>query len=732
MMAPRPKGTIASTIASPIPSPRRTSLSFLTLALTLALGGSGEAAPAAATATSAIDPKLIPTEAPITAVTVYSDRARVTRSAKVTLHGGGEGQRVQLPILMRTADPASVRVEVQGGGKGDIAVQRIELGHVEASELPLPVSEAEKLLLDLDRIDDQLAQAQSEQAAYSAQLRLLGRVLPSSSGLSAPAPGTAPPPKLNPSGWPAVMQLVRQAMERSQTKSRELDEQLRVLRLKRQELIDKGQKLGGLTRRSGYRVTATLSGTGSAVLLLSYMAYRARWQPTYDIQLQPAQNRVELSLAGLVSQETGEDWTDAALTLSTAVPATATQLPRLLSWKLGERERFIPTPAPQREAAPPPPNAPRPVLLADADPGEVLRRRLLQRLGMEGGESGWLRDESVTAETRSVNDRPSRNLETTKTPTDMKADLKEEPKKEAAGKRAYDFDEDQVEGELIRPDGEFVSSAPPPPEEPAPVQPIMAPSPARVSGKRSYSPSSGMAGGYGAGNVIGVGLAPPPRYVPPSYDPSLPASLAGGYDLVFPGLYRDTVKSGQGSRRVALLSRTFPVAVSRKLMPALAPEAFLVAEIRNPGNEPLPGGRAQLFVGADPAGVAQLKLIAPGEVFTLPLGLDRAIRPVRNVNVTTVEKGLINKDEISEYVVTTEVTNPYRMPIDVKLHDQIPIIGDKNVEIRLVRTDPQAKLDDKKGSLDWRLTIAPGAKITTTFVYTLKRPKGYRLNQSQY
>lgn len=723
MMASRPeRGSIASRSPS-AKSSRRASLSFLTLTLCLSLGGSGKAA---------TDPKLVPTEAPITAVTVYSDRARVTRSAKVTMPGGAEGQRVQLPILMQTVDPASIRVEVQGAGKGDIAVQRIEIGHVEASELPLPMGEAEKLLADLDRVDDQLAQAQSEQAAYSAQLRLLGRVLPSSSGLGAPAPGTAPPPKLNPSGWPAVMQLVRQAMERAHTKSREVEEQLRVLRLKRQELIDKGQKMGGLSRRSGYRVTATLTGTGSTVLLLSYMAYRARWQPTYDIQLQPAANRVELSLAGLVSQETGEDWSDAALTLSTAVPATATQMPRLLSWKLGERERFIPTPAPQREAAPPPPHAPRPVLLADADPGEALRRRLLQRLGM-AADAGEVEGMVTRMPARP---EPVVTMDATTKTIERRPVMKEEAK--AGGKRAYDFDEDQVEGELVRPDGEFVSTAPaaPAPEEPAPPpQPIMAQSADRdISAKRRYIRVSGSVPGYGASaaNVIGVGLAPPPRYVPPSYDPSLPASLAGGYDLVFPGLYRDTVKSGQGSRRVALLSRTFPVAVSRKLMPAIAPEAFLVAEIRNPGNEPLPGGRAQLFVGADPAGVAQLKLIAPGEVFTLPLGLDRAIRPVRNVNVTTVEKGLINKDEISEYVVTTEVTNPYRMPIDVKLHDQIPIVGDKNVEIRLVRTDPQAKLDDKKGSLDWRLTIAPGAKIVTTFVYTLKRPKGYRLNQSQY
>ena len=231
------------------------------------------------------------------------------------------------------------------------------------------------------------------------------------------------------------------------------------------------------------------------------------------------------------------------------------------------------------------------------------------------------------------------------------------------------------------------------------------------------------------GPVVGVGLVPPAGYRAPQYERNLPAALAGGYDLSYPSLYKDTIKSGQGRRRVALLAKSFPVSVLRKVTPALASEAFLVAEIKNPASEPLPGGQANLFVGADPAGVASLQLVAAGETFTLPLGLDRAVKPIRNVRQTTEEKGVFSKDEVTEYTITTELVNPYRVPIEVKLLDQVPLAGDKHVEIKLVRTQPQAQHDPIKGSLEWRQSLPAGGKLVTQFVYTLRRPKGYRLSQ---
>ena len=660
--------------------------------------------------------------APVTAVTVYSDRARVLRTARVALRGG-TGTRVELPLLPAGVDASSIRVELDASRSPDAEVSRVEIGFVQPSEVKLPSHEAEKLLAELESLDDQLAQLAAEQSAYAAQLRLIGRLLPSANGLGQPT-GTlqVPPPRLNPLGWGAVMGWTAQLYDRVQKKQHELSEKQRQIHLSRRVLVEKGQQLGGLLRRGGYRVTATVTGSGSADLLLGYLIGGAHWRPSYDIQFVPSQNRVELKLAGLVKQQTGEDWTDAQLTLSTAVPATATQLPKLLTWKLGERERFIPTPRPQPEYVPPPPRIPPRPPVVDDDPQARVEQRLLAKLGMP--------QRGPVVDGRFANVRDAE-----KSRFDQNAQ-EESP--------ALERDADGIpDAADVVPMQAAPMATPPPPPPPPPGRPeVVMAAPVmqsselsmqvRVDGKtkaKRYPPTSATGSTVREAEVIGFGLAPPPGYQPVS---SQLASESGGYDLVFPALAPETVKSGGGERRVALLSRSFPVEVSRKVMPALAPEAFLIAEIKNPSPEPLPAGAAQLFVGADPAGVAQLKLMAPGEVVPLPLGLDRAIRPARNVQVTTVEKGVFSKDEISEYTVTTELTNPYKVPIQLRLYDQVPLVADKNVEIQLVRSEPPATFDEKTGNLEWRPQLPPGSKLSTKFVYTLKRPKGYRLGQSQY
>src|SRR5439155_858008 len=80
---------------------------------------------------------------------------------------------------------------------------------------------------------------------------------------------------------------------------------------------------------------------GPSRFAVTYVALRARWIPTYDVQLQPDTGKVQVAFAGLVSQETGDDWSDAQLTLSTAIPSQANQFPKLLTWKIGQKERFI-------------------------------------------------------------------------------------------------------------------------------------------------------------------------------------------------------------------------------------------------------------------------------------------------------------------------------------------------------------------------------------------------------
>src|SRR5208282_3662272 len=114
---------------------------------------------------------------------------------------------------------------------------------------------------------------------------------------------------------------------------------------------------------------------------------------------------------------------------------------------------------------------------------------------------------------------------------------------------------------------------------------------------------------------------------------------------------------------------------------------------------------AELFVGDDPAGEAQLPLAAPGEKFTLPLGVDRAIKPVRRVELVQAEKGFISKDDVRSYKVVIELANPYPREIAVHVVDQWPVTSDTHVKIKLDQTDPWAEQEPVKGQLDWRLTL---------------------------
>lgn len=610
-------------------------------------------------------------DAPVTDVTVYSDRARVVRTVTLATSGA---QTIELPTLPQSVDAKSIRVEATGA-----EVKRVELTRLEDDALPS--DEAKKLITSLQQADDELAKVYGETAAINAQLATLNRIAPA----TPESDPLKPHPKLNAAGWPAAMTFVADALQKAQTRQRELTLRAQTLSLKRNELASKAQTLGAAQRRFGWKVVAQLAG-GAPTLKLTYFVERARWYPLYDLALNSDTGKVTVAFSGLVSQETGEDWADAALTLSTAVPATATTLPKLLTWKIGEKERFIPTATPVRDAVRPPPAVPAlPVPEREQD---VLRGKLLRAAGGRAA-----------------------------------------PAPEAP--RDLELDSELVEGELERPAEERPrpkASRPPPPSS----APQNEPSAARDSVEISSRSRGGMKSDeQEPAPSFGFSLAPPAGYRAPSYSADLPAAAAGGYDLTYLSLQRETVQSGKGARKVALFTEAWPVKVERKLFPALFPEAFLVAELKNPSAQPLPSGSANLYVGDDPAGTARLKLVSPGEAFTLPLGIDRALRPVRNVKVVQSEQGIINKDEVTQYAVTLELANPYRSPVAVRLIDQVPVTSQKDVEIKLLESKPLATQDKRTGALEWRLQVPAAQKVVVSFSYSIKRPKGWLLQQTE-
>ena len=627
-------------------------------------------------------------KAAISQVTLYSDRARVVRTADVSVEGT---TRAELPLLPDSVDTSSIRLEVSGASSSglgkSVEVQKFDIAHVEPDDFPL--GEARQLLGRLEKIDDQLALLADQQAELRQHLAAIRTIAPQIEDDS-----LRPRPKLNPRGWAEALGFAQDQEQSVKARLREAGQKSDDLRREREPLAEKAMLIGGAGRRSGWRLTATLRGQGVAHLRLTYLAAQARWTPGYDLQLQPDQKSVRVSFSGAASQETGEDWENAALTLSTAIPATVRALPEVYTWKIGEQERFVPTPWRADRPPPRPPPPPPPPMQPEENPSDALRQQLLSRAQQA--------QPAAAAE-------PGADDDAIGGPVVVGAVAGAVAKKSAVGPQ-------------------------PMPASPALAAPMRsltraAPESAQDDRRRAEAATVVASGQAAPPNFADqVGIAPPLGWRPTPIPPDSPAALAGGFDLEFDSQRRETLKSGQGARRVLLFTETWPVTTERLLFPALSSDAYLVAQLKNPSLRTLPRGQAALSVGADPSGHATMPLVAPGQEVTLPLGLDPALRSFRNIAQVKHETGLFTKDDVTRYAVTIEVANPYPAAIPLRIVDQLPLQGDKNIEVEVIELEGAVR-EEGTGKLTWRLTAPASGKVKLGFVYQLKRPRGYRVHQ---
>ncbi|AGC43877.1 TonB-dependent receptor [Myxococcus stipitatus DSM 14675] len=699
-------------------------------------------------------------DAPVTDVTVYSDQARVVRTATLDVSGT---QRVELPRLPDLVDPDSIRVEAEGAQVSSVEVRQ---GRVP----PFPEKEARALVETLDRLDGDIELAEAERAAIALQVTALRRIRPSAPTQAEPSSGP-----MSPGGWSTSTAFLIDTAAKLETRGRELEERAASLKDERARRSADAARLVVKPQETGLEVAASLTGAGAATVRLSYLVpQNARWYPRYELQLHPETQRVQVAFSGRVSQETGEDWTRARLTLSTAQPSTLTQLPKLPTWKLGVAERFIPRP--QRKAGQARPLLPVLTPAPEPDFEQVLRQWLQARAASmplkPAATSGTLVGTVIDSQARSpvadvvvsahspslpgeqlvVTDAQGRYRIPALPPGEYTLRFEKEQYKPYArtGVTLRPYKTVKLDVEFLPESlGEVVEIAKMPLEIDEEFVRRVAVERGK-SGARSFESLAEVApAGSSQSAAMGVslagatsdlsvpvfdryvGLAPPKGWVAPVLAEDLPVSLAGGYDLAFSAPRPESVFSGQGERTIPLRVESWPVELERQAFPALAPEAYLVAHLKGSSRGALPGGQATLFVGADRVGTAALKLVVPGESFTLPLGVDSAVRTARNVRLVQSQEGLISKDDVSTYEVTLEVSNPYPFPLKTRVVDQVPLSKQRELEVTLVRAEPVAQRDETTSELRWDLVIPPSSKKTVTFEYTLRRPRDWRLSQSQ-
>jgi uncharacterized protein (TIGR02231 family) len=275
----------------------------------------------------------------IDAVTVFPDRARVTRRGRTTLEPGQH--RLDFAGLPMSLLPESVRAS----GKGTARARLLGVSTRIDNFVDTPAHAAHELEARIQAVEDAdadlavhagvLDKEQKAMDGLAAQSEVFAR------GLALRNRSAADQGALFDfiTGRGRTLQAEILAMAR---RRRDLAKELDRLR---RELA----QLQAARPRQRYAATVEVEATaaGELEIELTYAVQPAGWTPLYDLRLTATE--LELTYLAEVAQRTGEDWTAVALTLSTARPALALEIPELDPWYVAPRQA-VPVARPAMQA----------------------------------------------------------------------------------------------------------------------------------------------------------------------------------------------------------------------------------------------------------------------------------------------------------------------------------------------------------------------------------------------
>jgi uncharacterized protein (TIGR02231 family) len=311
--------------------------------------------------------------APITAVTVYPDRARVLCRGTVHLDEGT--QELRVPDLTTLLDPDSVRVA--GRGTARVRLTGVDVRREYYAETPsVPAAELRRRLEEAQDVDQA---HQDEINLLDAQLQVLMSTCQHAGESLARGIGRG---RAKVADGEAVLNLVEKQHTRLSARKREVMVLRRRLAAEIVVVQRELDRLQGAQPRERYMAMVGIEAlsAGEFELDLEYTTQGgAGWRPLYDLRI-PDESQdpgAELTYMAQVQQSTGEEWLGVDMTLSTARPAVSAQLPELSPWYV----RLYQPPQPKAgrqwvaEAPAPPPMAD---LMAapgtsGAEPEEALR-----------------------------------------------------------------------------------------------------------------------------------------------------------------------------------------------------------------------------------------------------------------------------------------------------------------------------------------------------------------------
>jgi hypothetical protein len=610
-------------------------------------------------------------------VTVFVNGAQVRRTATATLPAGKS--EVILRGLTPSLDPQSVTVK--GDGNFTILSVRTQLNYLEEQRRKDTIVTLEN---ESSQLVKQLEDAQNKIAVLAQEEDILNHNKAQIIGI-----------QNNPNKTDDLKALLDFQKGRLTDVLTQKTETNRFVVKTQQRRTQITQQLSELNVRKNTTTAEVVISvfTKNAIFgrfLLEYIVPNSSWYPIYDLRVQDVNTPMTAQMKAKVRQNSGEDWKDVKLTLSTGEPKRTGVKPELGTWFLGTGGAST---------------------YSGRQINVLSDFQTQRRANQQNKISGLVRDAS--GEGIPANIMIAGTTRGTMADADGKFDLDIQLNDKILIVSSVGYNSQNIP---IANNGTFVD----------------------VQLKESEALNEVVVTGYAAkkntaaflqGEAAGLSMSKDKKMRSESKSVALNVSESTHstsitYDIEL--LY--SVPTDNKEYQVEIKEMSLAAFYEYSCAPKLETDVFLTAHLTDWEQYNLPEGEANLYFEGTFLGKSVLKTQSTEDTLKISMGRDKniVVKRVKQKELTT-KKGIFSGKKTESRTYEIVVKNKKGIAISLNIEDQVPIATDKQIEVQYAFSDNPV-VDKNTGHLTWKLQLKPLEDRKLQISYTVKHPAEWRVN----
>lgn len=161
--------------------------------------------------------------------------------------------------------------------------------------------------------------------------------------------------------------------------------------------------------------------------------------------------------------------------------------------------------------------------------------------------------------------------------------------------------------------------------------------------------------------------------------------------------------------------------------PIISENVFLTAKIKNWSKYDLLPGDASIYTDGNYAGTTFLDPYLTAEEIIISMGVDSNLVIERKQLNNIKDKSFMGSTRIVDREYEITLRNNKSTDVTVKVYDRIPLSQNKEIKVEKINID-NAQYDEKTGVLFWQNTCSPKQLVKKNLSYQIKYPKNKKIN----